>query len=656
MNNKLRWAACLAVGMVALAGSGRAVGDNAPPPAEAFGALPEESDVVLSPDGHWLAWADHREAKPHIVMFDLVARKPQRILAIPRETKLRGLDWNDNQTLLITVSETVQTLRSNQTSREYFLTTAYDVGGGEGRMLPEASGRQRGARAAITARLLLARTAKPHTVIMESRAACHGDADCVFSVDTMSGKAELIKAGNHLTSGWVVDQYGKAIAREDWDWKKSMYRVYALSSDSIKEILSRPDTDRPSLAGLLPDDSALVLLASNGRSHQAAWELPLDGSPPRLLAEDPDGDITGTYTDPYTGAIIGVYVDGTKTRIHWLDTTAEHRYEVVKHAFAGREVSAYGWTADGTKTLARVESPSTPPIFYLVDFATHHADIAGEEYPALANVTLGTFKQITYKARDGTSIPAFLTTPPGKAGPGPLVVLPHGGPTARDYPQFDWLVQFLASRGYSVLQPEFRGSTGFGDAYRDAGYKQWGGLMQDDVTDGVRAMIDQKIADPQHVCIVGASYGGYAALAGAAFTPELYACAASIEGISDLRALLQEVVPIAESGPFFGTVTRYYSTALDDWTAHVGAPTDPNLVKHSPINSIATIKAPVFIAYGTGDGVVPISQSQRMAEALKAAGKPVTVVQLPGEDHWLSRGETRTQLLKELDAFLKQYL
>lgn len=647
MNKKTRRGACLGTFMIALAGSGTTLGDNAPPPPEAFGALPVESHVVLSPDGRYLAWGDHREVKPHIVMFDIAGRKALRVLAIPQETKLRGLQWNDNATLLVTVSETVETLRATQTSREYFLTTAFDVSGGEGRMLPEASGRARGARAAITARVLQTRTPKPHVVIMETH-------DGVYEVDTTTGKAELIKAGNALTGGWVVDRYGKAIAREDWDWKKSVYHVYALSGQSIKEILVRPDTQRLELAGILPDDSALVLLASNGRPHQAAWTLPLDGSPPALLFEDPDADVTGAFTDPYTGAIVGVYVDGSKTRVHWLDATVRQRHETLQRAFSGREVADYGWTLDGTKTVAEVESPSSPPIFYLVDFATHRADIAGEEYPALAGVKLGDFKEITYKARDGTSIPAYLTTPVGKAGPGPLVVLPHGGPTARDYPQFDWLVQFLASRGYSVLQPEFRGSTGFGDAFRDAGYKQWGGIMQDDVTDGVRAMIEQKVADPAHVCIVGASYGGYAALAGAAFTPELYACAASIEGISDLRALLEEVVPTV--GGTAGRVVRYYSTAIDDWTAHIGAPTDPNLGKRSPINSIATIKAPIFIAYGTGDGVVPVSQSQRMAEALKAAGKPVTVVQLVGEDHWLSRGETRIQLLRELDAFLKQYL
>jgi dipeptidyl aminopeptidase/acylaminoacyl peptidase len=261
---------------------------------------------------------------------------------------------------------------------------------------------------------------------------------------------------------------------------------------------------------------------------------------------------------------------------------------------------------------------------------------------------LGDVKGISYKARDGTEIPAFLTMPPTKsAAPLPLVVLPHGGPQARDYLKFDWLVQFLASRGYVVLQPQFRGSTGFGDAFREAGYRQWGGLMQDDITDGVRAMIDQGIADAHRICIVGASYGGYAALAGAAFTPDLYSCAVSISGVSDLPALMRESVPI-----YGGAL----STSLSDWKMRIGAPNDSALTAKSPINSVRTIKIPVLIVYGTGDGVVPNEQSERMARALKSAGKSVTVSVLQGEDHWLSRTETRMQVLKDLDAFLGKHL
>jgi dipeptidyl aminopeptidase/acylaminoacyl peptidase len=178
-------------------------------------------------------------------------------------------------------------------------------------------------------------------------------------------------------------------------------------------------------------------------------------------------------------------------------------------------------------------------VFYLVDFATGRADIAGESYPGLAGVTLGEVRFIDYAARDDVEIPAFLTLPPGLGEKNlPLVVLPHGGPHAHDTGDFNWWTQFLATRGYAVLQPQFRGSTGYGAAHRKAGYGQWGGLMQDDVTDGVKAMIKNGLADPARICIAGASYGGYAALAGAAFTPEMYACAISVNGISDLPALL----------------------------------------------------------------------------------------------------------------------
>ena len=179
-------------------------------------------------------------------------------------------------------------------------------------------------------------------------------------------------------------------------------------------------------------------------------------------------------------------------------------------------------------------------------------------------------------------------------------MLPHGGPQARDYPTFDWLVQFIASRGYAVLQPQFRGSTGFGEAFETAGYRQWGGLMQDDITDGVRAMISQGIADPHRIAIVGASYGGYAALAGAAFTPELYACAVSIDGVSDVAALRRDVASTQELGPFMLPV-YIHSTADDYWNTHIGTANDRNLVDRSPINSVKSIRAPVLLIYGSGD-------------------------------------------------------
>jgi dipeptidyl aminopeptidase/acylaminoacyl peptidase len=619
-----------------------------------------ETNVRLSPDGHWLAWVEHKEPKPRVVMFDVLARKPQRILAVPERTKLRELIWSDNETLLIILSETSEAKVATEVPREYFRTIAHDVSGGIGRMLPTRYGsapleKQAGSNGlpppkwAPLANLIAAHTTKPQTVIMSTYGWCNAVvANCLLEVDTRTGQGTIIKVGNEYTTMWIVNRDGQPVAREDWNPGKHAYRVFALAGDGIREILRHDDSERPTLTGLLADGSALVLLAANGRSHQAAWALPLDGSPPRLLVEDPDADITSTYTDRNTGAIVGVYVSGAKTSVHWLEPLAQKRYDVLQRSFTDRQVSVYGWTADGTKTLAQVQTASSPPMYYLVDFTTHRADIAGEEYPALAGVPLGEVKEITYKARDGADIPAYLTAPAGKpAANVPLVVLPHGGPNARDYPRFDWLVQFLASRGYAVLQPEFRGSTGFGDAFREAGYRQWGGRMQDDVTDGVHAMIERGVADPHRICIVGASYGGYAALAGAAFTPDLYACAASINGVTDLPALMLEQVHFYD---------WTLSTSLSVWKARIGAPNDPNLGAKSPINSVKSVTIPILIVYGTGDSVVPNEQSERMARALRAAGKSVTTTTLKGEDHWLSRTDTRIQVLRELDRFLKDHL
>jgi len=628
--------------MCCLVASG-AQANTAPPPAEAFGALPAETQPALSPDAHWIAWLDETESKPHIVIFDLEARRIQRIGALPARMLLRSLQWSDNETLLATVSTVGAPAAATGRASTAFITLAMNPTGEGALRLPsfKASSRPADIVSAIHAGMVRASTTKPHTIIMFSGPA-------LLEVDTNTGDSERIQLGNEHTVYWAVDRDGKPVAREDWDWKTGSYRLYALKGESIKEILRNDDKNAPTLAGVLPDDSALVLLANKGHAHQCAWALPLDGSAQKLLAEDPDADITATYTDPYTGAIVGFYESGTKTSVQWLDPVAQHRQEVLQRAFPNQQVEVYGWSSDGNKTLARVQSPNSPPIYYLIDFQTHRADIAAEEYPQLAGVKLAEFKEITYKARDGTDIPAYLAVPSDAASePVPLVVLPHEGPNQRNYPTFNYVVQFLASRGYAVLQPQFRGSSGFGEAFEKAGYRQWGGLMQDDVTDGVRAMIDQKLADPRRVCIMGWGYGGYVALAGAAFTPDLYACAISVGGISDLRALLEETVP--QSTGF----VEMRSASMSAWTERIGAPGDSKLDRKSPIHSVASIKAPILIIYGRGDSVIPYAQSLKMGEALRSAGKQVTLVKLTDG---VSGTETRVQLLRAFDDFLHDNL
>lgn len=634
---------------------------SAPPAAAVFGALPEFAAVTLSPDGQRLAWIDNSQLKARVEIFDIEARKALRTIVRPENLTPRRLTWSDDDTLLITFSITTESGGDPDTLTEFFINLAYNARGGDGRTLPAALGSRRGAEAAASAYLVQAHSGKPHTVIMGSREACSRDQSCLFEVDTNTGESRLLKAGSAYTARWVLDRAGVPLAREDWDSLKHAYRVYTLSGNSVREIVRRDESEPPKLAGLLADGTALVMLASDGRPHQAAWAVPLDGSATRLLVEDPKEDVTDTYTDPHTGAIVGVYIGGSDSTIRWLDPQAQQRYDVTRRTFPDKQVFVYGWSADGSRALAKVQSPSAPPVFYLIDFKTRHADVVAAAYPGLMRAALGESREITYQARDGTRIPAYLTLPPGKnTGPGPLVVLPHDGPNQRDYPEFSWLVQFLATRGYAVLQPQFRGSTGFGEAFEKAGYREWGGLMQDDITDGVRAMIDQGIADPHRVCIVGIAYGGYAALAGAAFTPKLYGCAASINGIADLRALMRSQVPQPEAwmadtprGSVY-YVVHFSSPAKSQWRERIGSETDSRLGTRSPINSVAAITIPVMIVYNTG--VTAEDQSIPMAKALRKAGKAVEVVRLPEEVTSLSRSETRTQLLEALESFLKQHL
>jgi dipeptidyl aminopeptidase/acylaminoacyl peptidase len=252
-----------------------------------------------------------------------------------------------------------------------------------------------------------------------------------------------------------------------------------------------------------------------------------------------------------------------------------------------------------------------------------------------------------YKARDGLDIPAYITLPPGKPlNKLPLIVMPHGGPDARDRIGFDWMAQFFANRGYAVLQPNFRGSWGYGHKFTDAGQLQWGLKMEDDLTDGVKKLVADGMVDPKRVCIVGASYGGYAALAGATLTPDVYACAISFAGVSDLPKML------AQERARYGKDSQTVSF----WTTRIGSPFDDSeqLRATSPARHADQVRCPVLLLHGEGDTTVPIEQSEIMNDALKSAGKQVEFIRFPGEDHYMNLADTRIRFLKETEAFVKK--
>ncbi len=431
--------------------------------------------------------------------------------------------------------------------------------------------------------------------------------------------------------------------RSEWNPEFRRFSVLAKDGAGWRRLLEVEDGGSSFLAGLVENETAVAVVTRNGQQHSSLWSLPLDGSAAKKLVEEASLDAEGIVVDSFNDRIVGVRFGGADRPFHWVDTATEKRYAALGRTFAGRESDIITRSADNKRIVVQVESGSAPPTYYLIDYAAKTADIVGEQFPGLVDHPQGTMRTFGYQARDKYALFGYLTIPAGAAEKDlPLVVLPHGGPESHDTSDFDWWSQFLASRGYAVLRPQFRGSTGLGDEHRLAGRGQWGLRMQDDITDGVKALIAQGIADPKRVCIVGASYGGYAALAGAAFTPELYACAISVAGVADLPEMLayDEKMAGEESD------TVYY------WRDSIGSRDDPRVAQRSPARFARNFRAPVLLLHGSNDSVVPIAQSQMMANALKAAGAPHQFIALDSEDHWLSNGATRNRMLTEIEKFL----
>jgi dipeptidyl aminopeptidase/acylaminoacyl peptidase len=282
----------------------------------------------------------------------------------------------------------------------------------------------------------------------------------------------------------------------------------------------------------------------------------------------------------------------------------------------------------------------------MYDAATRQFTPLGNVYSNLSQTA--EVRSITYIAQDGMIIPAFLTLPPGREPKDlPLVVLPHGGPATRDTARFDWWSQALASQGYAVLKPNFRGSD-LGWEFMSAGFGQWGRKMQTDLSDGVRHLVHEGIVDENRVGIVGASYGGYAALAGATLDTGVYRCAVSVAGISDLRKFYKWIR--FKTGRKDSRSDRYLDRFLG-----VSGVDDPLLETLSPYKHATNVSIPILLLHGRDDTVVPFEQSKLMSKALKKAGKTFEFVKLKNEDHWLSRSETRLQMLQSTVEFLHKH-
>jgi dipeptidyl aminopeptidase/acylaminoacyl peptidase len=355
------------------------------------------------------------------------------------------------------------------------------------------------------------------------------------------------------------------------------------------------------------------------------------------------GDATRFLTDDTNSRLLG-YVDrADPLKPHFFDPAKQSAYTKALHAFPGRRAEAVAWTPDFGKLVIHTSGNRDSGTWYLVDIAGRKADIVGEDRPGIAAEAVGSVTTVEYKASDGLAINGVLTLPPGRDAKNlPVVVIPHDDPSAHDEVKFDWQAQAFASRGYAVFQPNYRGSTGSGEALRLAGKGELGRKMQTDISDGLVELAGRGIIDPKRACIIGTGFGGYAALTGVTVQQGLYRCAAA-------------VAPIADLGQFQNT--NYRESGFDPivlrWMREILGPSQ-DFAGISPRKRAAQADAPILMIHGKEDVCVPFAQSQAMADALKDAGKPYELVVLREEDHWLSRAATRKQMLEAAMAFVQK--
>lgn len=470
----------------------------------------------------------------------------------------------------------------------------------------------------------------------------------VYRINVNTGDMIMIAENPGNITEWQTDHEGKlriAIATDGVN-TSLLYRENEEEPFKVIKTTSFKETLSPLFFTF--DNKYVYALSNIGRDKAAVIKYDIANDKElELIFEHPDVDVGGLTYSEKRKVLTSVTYTTWKREVKFLDSEAEKIYKKFE-SFIGQkhEIVVVNNDREETKFIARTYSDKSLGAYYLYDkekdVVTKLADIS----PWLKEEELSDMKPIQYTSRDGLTIHGYLTLPKGVEPKNlPVVVNPHGGPWARDRWGFNPEVQFLANRGFAVLQVNFRGSTGYGRKFWELSFKQWGKKMQDDITDGVNWLIKEGIADPKRIAIYGGSYGGYATLAGITFTPDLYAAAVDYVGVSNLFT-------------FMNTIPPYWKPMLEMLYEMVGDPKKDSTLLYdaSPVFHVDKIKAPLFVAQGKNDPRVNINESDQIVNALKQKGVYVEYMVKENEGHGFRNEENRFDFYEAMEKFLKKHL
>lgn len=475
----------------------------------------------------------------------------------------------------------------------------------------------------------------------------------LYKVKISTGEKTLVRKNSDKDrlTGYVFDWNDKLrlATRANQDWTNDILRV---DDDKLEVIYTTGIFETAYPVAYNKENNKVYLVSNKGAETDLLRLVLLDpvSLKEEVIESDPQKkvDLKNVVISDLTKDILYTVYEDEKERYEWKDANLRNDYKKVSEQLPNVTIRFFHSTYDEKLWLVNGRSDVDPGTTYLYERATGKLTKLYSPFSRVPAGDLAQMKPIQYKSSDGLIIPAYLTLPKGIESKNlPLVVFPHGGPWGRDSWGYDSFAQFLANRGYAVLMPNFRGSTGYGKKFVDAGNNEWGQKMQDDITYGIKYLVDEGIVDSKRVGIMGVSYGGYATLAGLAFTPELYACGVDIVGPSNLMTLLNTIPPYWES---IRTLFHY----------RMGDPNTPEgkaqLEKQSPLNSASNIKVPLMVVQGANDPRVNIHESDQIVVALRERGAPVEYIVAPDEGHGFARPVNNMAMLAAAEKFLAKYL
>ena len=469
----------------------------------------------------------------------------------------------------------------------------------------------------------------------------------VYRLNVQTGELACIAENPGNIDHWLTDHEGNIRVATTTDGVNTSLLYRDSPEETWKKVLTTSFRESFSPQFFTFDNRRLYGVSNLGRDKSAAIELDLDtGREVQVLAENSQVDISAlSYSRKRKVLTLATFTRWKTERI-FFDQTTETLYQELERRLPGYEVGVISANDDETIFVVRTFSDRSLGAFYLYDSPSGDLTKLADRAPWLPEDQLSEMKPIEYQAQDGLTIHGYLTLPQGREPKDlPVVINPHGGPWHRDSWTFIPEVQFLANRGVAVMQMNFRGSTGYGRKFWEAGFKEWGGKMQDDITDGVHWLIRRGIADPERVAIYGASYGGYAVLEGLVKTPDLYAAGVDYVGVSNLFT-------------FFKTIPPYWAPYLEMMYEMVGHPEKDKdwFQEHSPALNADKIVKPLLVAQGAKDPRVNINESNQIVEALRKRGVEVVYIVKENEGHGFQNEENRFDFYEAMEKFLNTHL